>query len=172
MNNLGKHLLVKISMVAVVLIIFGALASTVTGCTNSAAGEAADKEKVEEVFDDYASFAKDGDLEQWISLWSEDGKRLAPNAPASVGVEEIRAAVGPLFELFYFEEFNVDPDGVRILGDEAYVHGTYGFLLTPKAGGNSIEDSGKFLTILEKQGDGSWKIAIDSFNTSLPAPAP
>lgn len=172
MNILVKHRVAKMSILAVVLIIFGTIALIITGCTNNGAGEAADVEKVEEVFDTYASAVKDRDLEQWISLWSEDGKRLAPNAPASVGVEAIQAAVSRPFELFNCEEFKIDTDEVRILGKVAYAQGTYDFSLTPKTGGDLIQDSGKFLTILEKQGDGSWKIAIDSFNSSLPAPAP
>ena len=58
-------------------------------------------------------------------------------------------------ELFDFDEFTINPEEVRILGDRAYSHGLYGFSMTPKAGGDTIELSGKFLTILEKQADGS-----------------
>ena len=161
-------------MVGMVLFVGGLILGGVTGCTASSSkdgkDEAADVAKVKEVFSQYASAVKDGEVERWMSLWSTDSKRLAPNAPASVGAEEIQVAIGPLFELFDFEEFIVNPDEVQILGDHAYSHGTYSFLMTPKAGGATIEDSGKFLTILEKQADGSWKIAVDSFNTSLPAP--
>ena len=105
-----------------------------------------------------------------MSLWVDDGKRMAPNAPASVGLDQIRVAVEPLFELFDFEEFNVNLDEVRILGDRAYSHGAFAFSMTPLAGGDLIEDSGKFLTILDKQADGSWKIAVDCFNSDMPAP--
>jgi len=54
------------------------------------------------------------------------------------------------------------------LGDRAYSHGLYGFSMTPKAGGDTTKVTGKFLTIFQKQADGSWKIAIDCFNYSPP----
>jgi len=40
--------------------------------------------------------------------------------------------------------------------------------MTPKAGGKTIKLDGKYLTILERQADGSWKIAIDCFNSNVP----
>lgn len=122
-----------------------------------------------ELWNEYGSAVHDGDLERWMALWVDDGKRMAPNAPASIGLEQIRAAAGPLFDLFIFEAFRVSPDEVQILGDRAYAHGTFAYSMTPKEGGDLIEDNGKFLTILQKQADGSWKIEIDCFNSDLPA---
>jgi ketosteroid isomerase-like protein len=37
-------------------------------------------------------------------------------------------------------------------------------------GGEPQKDSGKFIEVWRRQGDGSWKIADDIFNSSLPAP--
>jgi ketosteroid isomerase-like protein len=62
----------------------------------------------------------------------------------------------------------IQTEEVRILGDRAYSHGTYTFDMTPKEGGATSSVSGKFLDILEKQADGSWKIAIDCHNTNEP----
>jgi ketosteroid isomerase-like protein len=42
----------------------------------------------------------------------------------------------------------------------AYPHGTLEYEITPKEGGETRSYSGKFLDTLEKQVDGSWKIAI------------
>jgi ketosteroid isomerase-like protein len=36
--------------------------------------------------------------------------------------------------------------------------------VTSKDGGDTLVLNGNFLSILEKQDDGSWKIAIDCFN--------
>ena len=170
MNISGNQLVVRIILLVGGLIVGGAIASAITGCTNGGAGDAAEATKVKEAFNECAVAARDGDLERWLSLWADDGKRMAPNAPASVGVEQIRAAIEPGFEFFTFEEFTINADEVQILGDQAYAHGTYGYSMMPKAGGDTIEDSGKFLTIFEKQADDSWKIAIDSFSSNLPAP--
>ncbi len=127
-----------------------------------------DVAQVYELWNEYAAAANDGDMERWISLWIVDGIRMPPNEPRSVGLEQIRESLEPVFELFDFEEFTINPDEVRILGDQAYSHGLYRTSMTPKAGGDTIEVSGKFLTILAKQADGSWKIAIDCFNCDAP----
>ena len=63
---------------------------------------------------------------------------------------------------------SIHPEEVRILGDRAYSHGTYDFEMTPKEGGDTSVVAGNFLTILAKQADGSWKIAIDCFNYDAP----
>lgn len=56
----------------------------------------------------------------------------------------------------------------RIAGDLAFSRGIFTLSMTPKAGGETIKLSGKYLTILEKQADGSWKIARDCFNYNEP----
>lgn len=58
----------------------------------------------------------------------------------------------------------IDVGDVQILGQRAYSHGTFDITVTPKEGGDTLELQGSFLTILEKQDDDSWKIAIDCFN--------
>ncbi|MDJ0751883.1 MAG: hypothetical protein QNJ45_00080 [Ardenticatenaceae bacterium] len=60
------------------------------------------------------------------------------------------------------------PDGVEVLGNQAYSHGTYGYTLTPKEGGDTMRIDGKFLTVFEKQPDGSWKMLVDCFNYDGP----
>jgi len=52
----------------------------------------------------------------------------------------------------------------------AFVHGKYNAILVPEG-----VDSGKYVEIWRRQSDGSWKMAIDIFNSDLPpahAPEP
>ena len=58
----------------------------------------------------------------------------------------------------------IHTEEIRILGDLAYSHGTLEYEITPKEGGETRSYSVKFLDVLEKQVDGSWKIAIDCHN--------
>ncbi len=116
---------------------------------------------------EYVGAIRAGDMERWIALWIPEGKQMAPNAPAHIGLEAIREGNRPLLELFD-TEMSIFPDEVRVLGDHAYTHGNYDYSMTPKEGGPAISGSGKFLTILKKQADGSWKIAIDCFNENAP----
>jgi ketosteroid isomerase-like protein len=75
----------------------------------------------------------------------------------------------PLFDRFDTRKMIIQPEEGRILGDWAYSHGTYEFETAPKEGGEPRTCSGKFLHILEKQVDGSWKIATDCHNHSTPS---
>ena len=43
--------------------------------------------------------------------------------------------------------------------------------LTPKAGGEPTEDSGKWLGILKRQPNGSWKVHRDIWNSDKPFPS-
>ena len=123
----------------------------------------ADVAQVYELWNEFAAAATSGDMERWLALWSNDGIQMPPGAERQVGKERIRRAVQSRFDL-YDQKMTIDLEEVRVLGDRAYSHGTYKFALTPKKGGETSNGSGKFLTILAKQGDGSWKIAIDCFN--------
>jgi uncharacterized protein (TIGR02246 family) len=102
-----------------------------------------------------------------MALWIEDGIQMPPGAPRRVGKTRIRAEMQPPLDRFDWQ-VAIQPDEVQVLGDQAYAHGLYNFVLMPKEGGDAIEANGKFLTILHKQVDGSWKIAIDCFNYDAP----
>jgi ketosteroid isomerase-like protein len=60
-------------------------------------------------------------------------------------------------------------------GDVAYLYGTYQ-MTTNGPDGKPMTDNGKMLEIWKKEADGSWKCALDTWNTDLPAaptaPAP
>jgi uncharacterized protein (TIGR02246 family) len=126
---------------------------------------AADVAQVYELWIEYAAAANDGDLERWMALWVNDGIRMPPSdfGPRQVGREQIRAAVQPIFASFD-SEMTIDVEEVQILGEQAYSHGAFELRLMPKEEGNTLEVKGNFLTVLAKQTDGSWKIAIDCFN--------
>jgi len=126
----------------------------------------ADVAQIYELWKRYADAASEGDMERWIALWTEDAIQMPPGAPSRVGKAEIRRAMQPLFERSRTSKMIIEPEEVRILGDRAYSLGTYAFEVVPRQGGGRQVCSGKFLDILEKQVDGSWKIAIDCHNCS------
>ena len=56
-------------------------------------------------------------------------------------------------------------------GDLAYARGRYTLDLTPKAKGAApVHDEGKFLEILRRQPDGTWRYAVDMYSSDLPVP--
>jgi uncharacterized protein (TIGR02246 family) len=117
-----------------------------------------------DLWNEYAAAANDGDMVRWISLWSDDGVQMAPDAPPRVGRRQIREAMQPTFDRFNVSNMVINIEEVRILGDWAYSYGTYAFDLASKEGGKTCGYSGKFLDIVVKKVDGSWQIAIDCHN--------
>ncbi len=128
-----------------------------------------DVSQIYQLWDEYAKTCNNGDFESWMALWREDGIQMAPDAPPRIGKEQIRAAMKPSFDLFDMQNMIIHTSEVRVLGDTAYSHGTYTFEMKPKAGGDVMKLKGKFLDILAKQGDGTWKIAIDCHNYNEPS---
>lgn len=128
----------------------------------------ADITAINELWNQYASAVTTGDLDLWISLWADNGIQMAPEAPAVIGKEQIRAKYESIFPQFSFK-MAIKNQETSVAGDWAYARGTYTLSMTPKAGGETVYIDGKFLTILKRQVDGFWKIFRDCFNSNVPA---
>ncbi len=121
-----------------------------------------------DVLKEYGAALTSGDLERWISLWTESGVQMAPDAPKRRSRDEVRAAMQPVFDL-YEHEMAVDPQVVRLADDWGFVRGDFTHEMSSKVNEERSRRTGKFLTIVEKQSDGAWKIACDCFNYNAPA---
>jgi uncharacterized protein (TIGR02246 family) len=62
---------------------------------------------------------------------------------------------------------SLDIADLEVQGNTAIEVGRY-TLTTPAAGGTTTTDKGKYVVVWKRQGQ-SWRLAIDTFNTSLPA---
>jgi uncharacterized protein (TIGR02246 family) len=156
--------LLQASIILMVLPLF-----VISGCGNqSEVGDVeADISAINNNIDQYASSMNAGDLNLWISLWADDAIQMAPDAPAVIGKEQIRAKYESIFPQFIFK-MTITNEDVRIGGDLAVSHGNYTVSMTPKAGGEAIMIDGKYLSIEERQADGSWKIIRSCFNDNAP----
>jgi uncharacterized protein (TIGR02246 family) len=108
-----------------------------------------------------------GNAETLASFYTADAIVMDPNKPASVGKDAMRASCEKYFDQFSDENSGVVED-VRVSGDLAVVRGTQETKSTPKAGGPSIQDKSKWINVLQRQKDGSWKIIWDIYNSDLP----
>lgn len=126
----------------------------------------------ETIWKEYAESLNSGDLDRWLELWTEDGVQMPPDEAAIAGKDNIRARNEALLDKFTFD-IGITNQEVQAAGNWAYARGTYTAKLMPKAGGRPISIDGKYLTILARQPDGSWRIHRDIFNSNVaPAPRP
>ena len=122
------------------------------------------------IWKEYAVSLNEGDLERWLALWTEDGIQMPPDEAAIAGKDNIRARNEAVLDKFTFE-IGITNQEIETAGDLAYSRGTYKARLMPKEGGRPISIDGKYLTILERQPDGSWKIHRDIFNSNTAPPS-
>jgi len=66
------------------------------------------------------------------------------------------------------ERFELVSDEIQVTGEWAFDRGTYQWRGVPRAGGDAIDDRGKYLVILQRQVDGSWKLARAMDNSDRP----
>lgn len=107
-------------------------------------------------------------LETIFTGFADDARVLAPGIPMAEGWEESRAVFAELEELpGYSLEYTPQMAEVGGAADLGYTIGTYHMTL-PDSDGSISEIDGKYLTIWKRQPDGSWKVAVDMFNTNGP----
>ena len=82
--------------------------------------------------------------------------------------EAVRAGHGAL----EFEEFTINNEELEVFGGFGLARGNYSYVMTPKAGGQTVAFEGKYLTIFRRQPDGSWKVYRDCFNANAPPQSP
>ncbi len=127
----------------------------------------ADVEAINNVREAHVAALNNGDADAWVAAFTDDGVQMPPNAPANLGSESIRAwsraFLAPLLV-----QFALVVDEVQLAGGWAFERGTYKISLTPKAGGEPMQDIGKYITIYERQPGGTWGIARDIWNSNNP----
>jgi len=112
-----------------------------------------------------------GDVELYLSIFTEDTVVMAPGFTAFIGKDALRLAMEGLFGMFDLGlPYTVDEVGV--LGDWAFVRSSFQYSMTPKEGGETTTNPGEQLDILKRQADGSWKIYLECWNYDAPLPAP
>jgi uncharacterized protein (TIGR02246 family) len=115
-----------------------------------------------------------GDSDAWAACFSADAVQMPPNFSANIGADAIRGWSGGMLGAFS-AEFSLSPEEVQLTGDDwAFERGGYAITLTPKAGGDPIQDpiqdNGKYITLYQRQADGAWRMARDIWNTDNPLP--
>ena len=127
----------------------------------------ADEVKIRSVDSAFVAAANAGDAEGVAAVYADNGALLAPNLPPQKGRAAIKAFWGGFLDA-YSVRFEVTSDTIEGRGDLAYNQGHYRFTAVPKAKGVlGVADEGKFLEILKKQPDGSWKYVVDMYSSNL-----
>jgi uncharacterized protein (TIGR02246 family) len=106
--------------------------------------------------------AKARDFDTLLSLWTEDGVLLEPDKKPLIGIQAIKAYMERQKEAsqaYVIKKYEHHWKEIRIIGDWAFEWGYFDAEAEIIASGEAIEQKGKLLRLLEKQIDGTWKVA-------------
>jgi uncharacterized protein (TIGR02246 family) len=106
-----------------------------------------------------------GDAAAIAALYTDDAISLPDHHAALEGKAAIQQYLQGMFAQ-YTPNISITPGDTEITGDIAHEHGTYSLTMTPKAGGNAMSENGKYLIVLKRQADGSWKVHHDMDNAA------
>jgi uncharacterized protein (TIGR02246 family) len=129
----------------------------------------ADVEAIKAAIEEWEVAWNSQDMEKLLSLYADDAVRMPPNEVEEVGKNAIRASFQQSFDEMTAEGGGEAVD-VRVAGDLAYARGPWVATSTPKTGGEPIQDNSKWVEVLQRQADGSWKIICEMWNSNNPPP--
>ncbi len=117
------------------------------------------------VAQDWAMACNTRQLADLVELYLPDATVLRPNVPAVRGAAAIREFFVGLLDAG-LSEVELEPLRVEMFSETGYEAGRCKSLV-PIAMGKRREERGKYLLILNRQPNGEWKIAADSWSTDL-----
>lgn len=106
-------------------------------------------------------------LDDLVGLYAADASVLRPNSGAIRGAAAIREFFTAAIEAG-LGEVEFEPLHVELLGDVAFEAGRCK-MLVPAGPGKRREDRGKYLLVLKREANGTWKAVADSWSSDLTA---
>lgn len=128
------------------------------------------RQAIEQAAEAFRTAALAEDAEGIVAIYTSDAVLMPPNMPAQEGSAAIRTWMSDFFTQFTIDEFQLRTEEIEVAGDWAYRRGAFEMTTTPTAGGDPVQDAGKFIEIWQRQADGSWKMSHDMWNTDTPPP--
>jgi len=102
-------------------------------------------------------------------LYTADGVEMPPNAPAQKGRAAIEAFHKGLAKEWMVHGMTITSTETTVAGDHANDIGTYKQNLMPMKGGPMVDEVGKYIVVLKKEGAG-WAISRAIYNSDNPPP--
>ncbi len=152
-----------------VILLFVAL--TLLACQPAADRTEADVAAIQALVQAWNAAAEAGDVAQVVALYTDNIVQMPPDAPANRGKQAVEEYYGGAFELFSVGvTWPVEGTEEIVVADGWAFHlSEYILRITPKAGGEAMEELGKVVVIFQQQPDGSWKLAREIWNRNSPS---
>ena len=157
-------------------ITLGVLVLFLSNCQQAPAGPQplteADKEQITALRDSYQEAYNAKDLDALLALYTDDAYELPANAEMVQGMEAIQKSYEGNFEQLKSEEFAVAAVETSGVDGLAYEVGTFTQKVILPGSSEPVSVNGKYVVVVKKQADGSWKLAVGISNLDQPPAAP
>ncbi len=130
----------------------------------------ADLAAVGQVRSDWQAAFNAGDSAKLASLYTADARNMSDQQSTVVGGPAIAALNMAGRDMLTSASAEITPERTEVVGDMAYDQGTFKVSMTPKTGA-AMTQEGRYLVVLRRQADSTWKLVADIGNTATP-PAP
>jgi uncharacterized protein (TIGR02246 family) len=126
-------------------------------------GSPADLAAIDRLRSEYVAARNAGEVDRIGALWTEDGVLMPIDEPAVLG----RGAIVEHIADFLDQTpgtIEIFPEETKVAGDWAFERGTETITLETDASGEQVRLVIKYLAILARQPDGSWKVGRYMYN--------
>ncbi|HYS77847.1 MAG TPA: SgcJ/EcaC family oxidoreductase [Candidatus Dormibacteraeota bacterium] len=123
---------------------------------------AADLAAIAKLHDEYVAAHNAAEVDRMVALFADDAVLMPADEPTLTG----KKAIGTHYQEFFDQtasEITLEPVETRVAGDWAFERIELG-VTVPGDKGKVLLAKAKYLWILQKQPDGSWKIARAIYN--------
>jgi ketosteroid isomerase-like protein len=166
-----KHLSILLGAISFVLVLGCSPESQQERVGAESPTNQADEESYKTFLEEWDRYCNASDVDALVSLYTDDAVRMEADHPAWIGKQAIRAGFEGVFGQISFQGHNT-VEGLVASGDWAFVRGSWEGTETDPSGGEPIQISGSFMSLNQRQPDGSWKIVWDIWNRDVPLPQP
>lgn len=124
--------------------------------------------QIEDINKELVKYMLEGNTEKGLAYYTDDAISLPSYEPMLQGIDQIRKAAQENAKSG-MKVNSYEPTTVKVIpeGNMITEIGTYKINITLPGMSQPVDDHGKYLTIWEKQSDGSLKIKIETWNSDV-----
>lgn len=146
----------------------------VTGCSEAAAptdpllSDAEARAIIDDMLSGWDAPVASGEPGANAAVYMDDGIRMQPDMPALIGREAIQAWMEEQAAAYTFEGSNEIFEVRRASAGWIMFRGEGSFVGTPRAGGEPLVMEEQWLSLAQRQPEGTWKVYRNAGNSVLP----
>ncbi len=129
----------------------------------------ADVAAVRQLYRDWPRSVEASDAARYVSFLDDSITLLIPGVAAVHGIAAYRAALTPLFQSATYRVSLTPPKLLEVTGSWAFAHYEGQITTLPRAGGEVSIARNRYVDILRRQPDGTWRVFLHSWQNDVPS---